>query len=49
MKKSVFNKKSLKNYKFTSMEKLSFASPKESRKILPGIVNGAIDNDDFEK
>lgn len=49
MKKYGFNKKNLKNYKFTSMEKLSFASPKESRKILPGIVNGAIDNDDFEK
>ena len=49
MKKYGFNKKKLKNYKFTSMEKLSFASPKESRKILPGIVNGAIDNDDFEK
>lgn len=49
MKKSDCKKKNLKNYKFTSMEKLSFASPKESRKILPGIVNGAIDNDDFEK
>lgn len=49
MKKSVFNKKSLKNYKFTSMEKLSFASPKESRKILPNIVNKALNSESYEE